>query len=140
MGKVESMRLEGFTDASEVLKSGIYALCAKGEVLYIGKSKTMLARIYTHRNNWIAKRKKGKIAEWLSEVKAIHFDEVHVFPCSVHELDHVERMMIDRYRPRINKLLKQDGKVTTPVEVNFGAFKLTLNEPPFVPEGFVRRV
>lgn len=101
------MRPEGFTAVSEILRSGVYALVHRREVVYIGKSKTMLVRIYSHRNAWGDKRR-GKWRQLPKNfpVQGIYFDEVFVRPVPVEHLDEVEREMIAKYRPKYNTLLK----------------------------------
>ena len=90
------MQLEGFTNISEALRSGVYALCAKDRVIYIGKSKCMLVRIYSHRN---AKSKKGALPSWFP-IKGITFDEVHVRLCHPDQIDQLEFDMINLYKPK----------------------------------------
>ena len=51
------MELEGAHNLALILRSGVYALCVKGEVVYVGKAKNFLNRVYTHRSQWQAKRK-----------------------------------------------------------------------------------
>ena len=134
------MRLEGFVDISGMLRCGVYALCAKGVVVYVGKSKAMIARIATHRSNYQSKRKgkQSERPEWLSAVKGIFFDEVHVYPCALHELDVVERKMIDLYRPRYNQYLKPEGVGKVPLSLTINGVSLILNAP--VRAEIVRRI
>jgi excinuclease UvrABC nuclease subunit len=126
------MQLEGFVDVSPLLKAGVYLLAAKGKVIYVGKSRAMIARIYTHRNLYISKRKGRQTPEWLSPVKGIYFDEVLIRPCMLEALDALEREMIDRYKPRLNQMLKTQEKIVAPINLVIGAVSLTLNKasPP----------
>lgn len=132
------MQLEAFVDVSTILRAGVYALCAKGKVLYVGKSRAMLGRIYTHRNLWLSKRKGRKIPEWLTPVKGIHFDEVHIRPCMLEDLDTLECQMIDKYKPKLNELLKTQEKITAPISVVINGVALTLNET--IGASVIRRV
>ena len=134
------MQLEGFTDVSGVLRGGVYALCAKGVVIYVGKSKAMIARINSHRRAWIDKRKgqSGWIADMLG-IPGLLFDEIHVRPCPPHALDALEREMIDKYKPRYNTQLKTSQKIRAPISVTIGAQTLQLNRSREVPT-FARRV
>lgn len=125
----ENLRLEGFEDVSGLLHAGVYALVAKQVVIYVGKSKALLPRVYTHRQNYINKRK-GKVPEWLTPVKGMFFDELFVRPCRIEELDALEREMIERYKPRYNQLLKTQELVTCPVPLQIGGVVLTLNAKP----------
>jgi len=115
---VAPVQLEGFTAVSEILRSGVYALAYKGEVVYVGKSKAMLARVYTHRQVWAQKRK-GNTPAWLN-VKGILFDSIFVRPCHPDQIDALEREMINTYKPKHNELLKAPGPVT-------GSITLTIN-------------
>lgn len=99
------MRLEGFADVSEVLGPGVYVLLRRGIVVYVGKSRKMLARITAHQQVWSAKRSKGEKPWWLS-IPGLLFDEVHVMRCRVDQLDEVEREMIARFRPKYNVQLQ----------------------------------
>ena len=116
-GTVPLLRLEGFTDFSALLRSGIYALCKRGVVIYVGKSKSLYVRIYTHRN--LSTRGKGKRAPaWLpAHMKGIAFDEVWVQPCRLEDLDRLEAEAINRYKPHYNTNLKNTTKVSIPANL-----------------------
>ena len=114
------MILEGFTNISESLRCGIYALAMKGKVIYIGKSKCMLVRIYSHRN---AKSKKGSLPSWFP-VKGIAFDEVHVQPCHPDRLDKLEFDMINLYKPRLNTNLKNNLAINIPHILRVGNIEI----------------
>ena len=121
------MRLDGFSEVSEILRSGIYVLVAKGVPIYVGKSKAMIARIGAHRRAWIDKRK-GQA--WTTEVLGIpglKFDEIHIRPVPLHLLDQVEREMIDRYKPRYNTQLKTSAKITAPISITVSGIALAMN-------------
>lgn len=96
--------MDGFVDATEVLRSGVYLLCAKGTVMYVGKAKQLCTRIYTHRQAWARKRRGLENAPWL-RAKAIPFDQVLIRPCAEKEMDALERALIAEYRPRYNEQL-----------------------------------
>lgn len=104
--------LEGFINVTPVLRSGIYALLHAGVVVYIGQSKKPLSRIEAHRSLWGRKRTPG----WLP-IKGMLFDEVHVLPCRIEDLDVVERAMIDLYKPKYNVKLKLPSHVPTTTEL-----------------------
>lgn len=97
------MQLEGFIDASAMLQGGVYALVHRGIVVYVGKSKVMLGRIYTHRTAWGRKSQK---AIGLKPIKGILFDAVFIRPCPLAEIDELEYRMINLYKPRYNSLLR----------------------------------
>lgn len=107
------MNLDGFTDISASLRCGVYALCAKGVVIYVGKSKKMLGRINSHRTAWADKRR-GKAESWIAErlgIPGLLFDQVWVRSCRPDELDALEEQMINLYKPRYNTQLKTNQKI-----------------------------
>lgn len=132
------MVLDGFIDVSQTLRGGIYALISHGEVVYVGKSKCMLVRIYSHRN---AKNKKSaKLPSWFP-VKGIAFDEIHVHPCHPDLIDELENKMINRYKPKFNTLLKTTSPISQPFNLKVGNIIVTVpcGSHPTIPE-IVRRV
>lgn len=107
------MELDGFSDASGVLRAGVYALVYQGEVIYIGKAKALYSRIYSHKSAWTRARskKRDRIPRFLdSIVKGFLFDQVFIRPCRSDQLDLLEQQMIHRYQPKHNIRLR-----TTPV-------------------------
>lgn len=125
------MQLEGFLDYSAVLRAGVYALCWHGEVVYIGQSKQMFARIYTHRNRYNKERKTAFVPDWMP-VKGVRFDAVFIRPCLVDDLDVLEREMIARYRP------KHNIRLVPPVQVAMTAIANQLKAEGSV--GVLRRI
>lgn len=122
--------LEGFSDVSQILQGGVYALVLRNEVVYIGKAKCMLVRTYTHRNlarSGKARRPRSKTADFLP-VKGIQYDQLLVCPCHPDRVDELEAAMIDLYKPRLNVLLKTKGKVTAPLHLNIRGVQITLND------------
>lgn len=99
------MQLKGFIEASEVLRSGVYALCLRGEVVYVGKSKCMLTRIEAHRGLF-----RRKAPAWMP-IKGVQFDAVFLRPCPLAMLDALELEMINLYKPKLNERLKTNEKV-----------------------------
>lgn len=97
------MEVEGFIDVSAILRSGVYALVHRGVVVYVGKSKVMLGRLYAHRTAWGSKSKKRV---GYKPISGILFDEVWIKPCATDEIDSLEYEMINRYKPRYNAQLK----------------------------------
>ena len=122
------MELGGFTNVSDILRSGVYALLLKGTVVYVGKSKNLYSRIYTHRSLYNKKRRGAALPEWMP-VKAMKFDEVHIRPCHVDLLDKLEYEMINLYKPKYNSALKNGLKIATPIILTIGGASVTLNEP-----------
>lgn len=131
------MILENFTDVSDVLHVGVYALVKRGTVIYVGKSKSLYQRIYAHRHT--AKRAAvGKsIPSWLP-IKGFVFDQVFVRTCRIEDLDTLEAQMIETYKPRYNESLKSHLKVTAPIALKVGSIIIPMNTRPT--EGLVRRI
>lgn len=110
------MELEGFFNTGAMLKSGVYALVYRGAVVYVGKSKMMLGRIYNHRILWgRSKRSHREGVPWLP--KGILFDDIWVRPCPLAELDVLEYQMINLYKPKNNTQLKNGLPVTLPPDI-----------------------
>ena len=128
------MQFEGFTDVSVLLKPGIYILCKRGVVIYVGKSKSLYSRIYTHRN---LSRKGRKVPSWMPQsVKGIVFDEVHVQYCHVDQIDKLEADTIEKFKPKYNVNLKTGLKSRIAVPLKIGNVVVMLNRPK---EEIVRR-
>lgn len=109
------MELQGFTNITDSLHCGVYALVYQGKVVYIGQAKHMLVRICTHRSN--ARR---KTPSWLpSTAKGIIFDEVHIQPCHPDRVDDLEYALINFYKPKMNTALKHHGaaRVKAPLTI-----------------------
>lgn len=131
------MRLDGFTDITPILRAGVYALVYRSEVVYVGKSKSMYARIYAHRNLWNSRGSKTQRPAWL-QAKGILFDEVHIRPCMLEQLDAIEAELIEAYRPRYNVALKPAGRPTTQATLRVGA--VLISTIPTAPEPIMRRL
>jgi hypothetical protein len=89
------VQIEGAIDVSAILRCGVYILLCKGAIVYVGKSKVMLTRVYSHRSTWGRKRTEA-------QPKGVVFDEVHVMPATLDAVDELERVLIARYKPRYN--------------------------------------
>lgn len=129
------MALDGFTDVTGLLRSGVYALLWRGTVVYVGQSKRLLERLYTHRQATAR-----KLPSWHS-VRRVQFDEMQFCPCAPDRLDELEREMINRYRPRHNIHHKPPAGVPmlAPIELDLGnGVAWTINRAPEV-VGIARR-
>jgi len=120
--------VEGFFEVSSILRSGVYVLVHKGVVIYVGKSKGMLSRIYAHKSMW-GQKARGKVPDWLP-IKGILFDEVFVRPCPVDLLDELELEMINLYKPKFNTRLKSPGATDRPFSVVVNGVTLAFNAKP----------
>jgi hypothetical protein len=85
---------EGFADVSFLLRSGIYLLMKKDEIVYVGQSVKLAPRVATHAAQRGRKRGKNSVA--------MFFDRVMVMPCALGELDRTEKELIQRYQPKYN--------------------------------------
>ena len=123
------LQLEGFVDISTILRCGVYALCKRGVVIYVGKSKSLYARIYTHRN--LSSRGKGKkVPEWMPQsLKGIQFDQVFIRYCHIDALDALEAEMVNRYKPHYNQNLKNNLKVG-PISLVINGVVIQTSVPP----------
>ena len=95
---------EGFVEISLVLRQGVYLLVHHDVVVYVGKAKVMLGRLYSHRVKWGSKSRKAVTA--VQSPKGMLFDRVYVRPCKNDEIDDLEAALIAQYRPRYNMQLK----------------------------------
>ncbi len=91
---------EGFIDISAVIRSGIYLLLYKGEVVYVGQSVRLSSRIAGHVNLKGKVRKPSMLGR--RALPAIRFDGVQIMGCVLSDLDRIEKQMIERYQPKYN--------------------------------------
>jgi excinuclease UvrABC nuclease subunit len=100
--------MQDFLDFSALLGPGIYALVVRGEVIYVGKAKRLLSRIYAHKTNG-----RRTVSRSTFRDKPIYFTHIWVCPCKEIDLDRIEREMIHRYRPKENtNLVPKDRTLT----------------------------
>lgn len=92
-------QVDGFIDATAMLRPCVYALLHHGRVVYIGQSKKPLTRVYAHRSLW--GRKKPRFIT--NSAKGILFDEVWLKPCRVEDLERIEGDLILKYKPIYNE-------------------------------------
>lgn len=103
--------MAGFVEVSGVLLSGVYALVSKGQVIYVGQSKSLYQRIYAHRTRARRIAKGDRLPDWIT-AKAFVFDQVFIRPCPLDQLNALEAEMINRYKPKFNQSLKTPVKPT----------------------------
>lgn len=125
----------GFVDVSVIRAAGIYLLLWKGNVVYVGQSRTVYQRVYQH---IISRGKLRKIQTLNPKPKlkvGFAFDQVLVRACSISELDGLERELIAKYKPKHN--VQHNPAPIAPLD----ELLLTLIAPPKpVEAGFRRRV
>lgn len=140
---MEKLVADGFLDMSKMLGPGVYALVFADEVIYIGKARRLLHRIYAHRNLHERMIKSGKVPSlgYQSGIRPIKFSRVWIFPCQEAQLDLVETQLIRKYQPSRN--IKGVSKVLEgPVTLNLNGMEMVFNGPPLpkpVLEPIVRR-
>ena len=123
------LELEGFSDVTSLLRSGVYALAKRGVVIYVGKSKSLYSRIYAHRH-YANRAARGKtIPSWLP-VKGLVFDAVYIRPCALEDLDRLEWEMINRYKPHYNQNLKNSLRPAFPSNFTVGGVQLSVPPRP----------
>lgn len=84
-------------DVTAILRQGVYLLSRENVVVYVGQSKCMLVRIYTHR------ALSNKRAPAWMQTRGIRFDKAEVIPCHPDRIDALERGLIEFYQPVYNK-------------------------------------
>jgi excinuclease UvrABC nuclease subunit len=119
--------MEGFIDCSQMMRGGVYLLKHRGEVVYIGKAKCFLSRVYSHRSVWGRARKGEKVPSWLAGVvKGLIFDQIYLRPCTPDKADLLERELIALFKPRHNI---QHIRDTAPLSVVLAAAGLAKPQP-----------
>jgi hypothetical protein len=86
---IRPLSLEGIEDIREVdlARSGIYFLCDRCTILYIGQSKYVTARIGAHSSRFT-------------------FNVVYFLPWPADDLDRIEEALIDALAPPLNQRIK----------------------------------
>lgn len=74
----------GFKNLSYLMNPGIYVLLLQGEVVYVGQTRDIFARIGASPDH------RGR-----------DYDEIYFIKCPLHELDRVEALMINKLKPRV---------------------------------------
>ena len=115
-----------------MLGAGVYALIYAEEVVYVGRAKDLITRIYSHRNVWKRFKKGVRLP---TNVKPILFSRFVYWPCGEFDLDRLEREMIAKYRPKHNTLLKPKVSLS-----GFVVNGVIIGRAPMEQVEFVRRV
>lgn len=81
----------------------VYVLVLKGEVVYVGQSRSIYSRLAQH--YWGMGRKRDRRQFGLSEGEneRIEFDEVWLRWANMRNVDTLEREMIHRFKPAHNR-------------------------------------
>jgi hypothetical protein len=75
----------GFKDLGYLMNPGIYVLCYKEEVIYVGRTTNIFNRISD------------------SDHRARTYDKIYFVKCNFDELDRVEALMILKLKPKEGK-------------------------------------
>ena len=107
---------------SSILQPGAYALLRNGEVVYVGKAKVLLQRLYAHFNS-MKRLREGKPA--LPGTKQVAFNGIRVYPCAITDIDALEQGLIRKHCPRYNeKHRPKPGTKMTLEQVGFDFARL----------------
>lgn len=112
----------GSFDVTDILRQGVYLLYRDGMVVYVGQSKCMLVRIYTHRN--LARK---RLPAWLP-IRGVVFDRVEVIPCHPDRIDDLERGLIALHTPICNRAHNPEP-VKLPIAASKVIAQAKLNSP-----------
>jgi excinuclease UvrABC nuclease subunit len=93
-----------FMDVSVLGGPGVYMLLHGPRIVYVGKTKHLSSRLYTH--YYAARRGKRRLPFGLNEPKRMHFNGVKILPLPIDQLDEVECSLIEKYRPHYNSNFK----------------------------------
>jgi hypothetical protein len=114
-------------NGSALLGAGVYLLYLAGEVVYVGKSKCLLNRIYAHHY-----RQRYRDRPHVTDpAEGIEFDGLEFVACRPSRLDELETALIKLYSPRHNI---QHNQITIAEIVN--DILTTLPQPPPQPRMF----
>lgn len=89
-----------------VAPAGVYCLCLNGEVVYVGKSTNVYARISRHGQN-LRRARSGKRPYGADTIAFVEFDSVMVKFCPVEQLNLEEIELIQRLNPKHNRQLNR---------------------------------
>src|SRR4029077_15051106 len=87
--QARAMERNQFMDVGKLLHCGVYALLQRGEVVYVGKSKRPLGRLYSRLKDRGRILEKGESGPQVHG-KGIWFDGVWFAPCMLGQLDVLE--------------------------------------------------
>jgi len=91
---------EQWWDVSVLMRWGVYLLMWRGEIVYVGQSVKLSARVNTH---IYSKGKKRTQMLGGRQITGPVFDKVMVMFVPKEDLNRVEKELIERYKPRYNE-------------------------------------
>lgn len=125
--RMNGNEMEGFLDCSQMMRGGVYLLKHRGEIVYVGKAKCFLSRIYSHKSMWSKVRKGEKIPSWVKDMcKGVIFDGVYLRPCAPEIADKLERELIALLKPKHNT---QHVRASAPIATVMAASGLVKSTP-----------
>src|SRR5258705_247134 len=107
------MREHGFMDVTKLMHCGVYALVRKGEVVYVGKSKQPLMRIFRHVSNRgkpLGQKLFGGYSSPAQDGKGIMFDTIWFLLCMLGQLYTMEVRFIKMFMQKHNVKHTPDPK------------------------------
>jgi len=107
-------------DISKLLHCGCYALLKKGEVIYVGKSKKPMVRLYTHfsnRGKVLGQNMWGGYSGPTLNDRGVSFDGVWFWPCMLGQLGTIEMYLIRKYMPKYNQVGKPGPVLPIPDDI-----------------------
>ncbi len=118
-------------EVGAILGPGAYALLRDSEVVYVGKAKVLVQRIYAHKNA-LRRAKEGK--SQLPGTKVVRFNGVRVYPCALTDIDAVEQALIRKHCPRYNERHRpKPGTKMTLQQVGFDFTRLGVTQVEATP-------
>lgn len=125
---------DGFVDVSVIIRSGVYLLLWKGEVVYVGQSERLSSRVNSHVYSQ-GKHRKQMLGN--RTIKGPVFDQVCVMRVLTSDLDRVEKELISRYQPRYN-IMHRQKKIPVNIMALLAQIAPTLPAAP-EPRAYIRR-
>lgn len=123
-----AVEIPGFAPVVGVVApAGIYCLCLRGEVVYVGKSTNVYARISRHGQN-LRRAQSGKRPYDANSIMLVEFDAVMVKFCPVADLGTEELALIQRLRPVHNRQLNRPPSTVDVLKIPAIAEILSRNE------------
>jgi len=96
---------------TKLMHCGVYALVRKGVVVYVGKSKQPLMRIFRHVSNRgkpLGQKMFGGYTSPAQDGKGIVFDTIWFLPCMLGQMGTLEVRFIKMFMPKHNVMHNPD--------------------------------
>ena len=86
--------MDNWIRIGDLLKPGVYSLSWRGKIVFVGKSKCLLATLAAHR----AANSGPRLPEWFP-IKRMQFDDMAMIPCSMDRALLLLPALIEMHRP-----------------------------------------